>query len=77
MLHGKNYIGNSLSSKGKVIFKTFNPKLNQNNECDFTEATVDEVNKAANLAYNAFLEYKNVDSEKKSNFLKVGSEANN
>ena len=71
MLHGKNYIGNSLSSKGKVIFKTFNPKLNQNNECDFTEATVDEVNKAANLAYNAFLEYKNVDSEKKSNFLNI------
>ena len=69
MLHGKNYIGNSLSSKGKVIFKTFNPKLNKNNECDFNEATLDEVNNAVNLAYNAFLEYKNINSLKRSEFL--------
>ena len=69
MLHGKNYIGNSLSSKGKVIFKTFNPKLNKNNECDFYEATLDEVNNAVNLAYNAFLEYKNINSLKRSEFL--------
>ena len=69
MLHGKNYIGNNLSSEGKVIFKTFNPKLNKNNECNFTEATINELNMAANLAYDAFLEYKNVDSLKRSKFL--------
>ncbi|MDC1491998.1 aldehyde dehydrogenase (NADP(+)) [Flavobacteriaceae bacterium] len=69
MLHGKNYIGNSLSSTGKVTFKTFNPQLNRNNGCDFTEATLEEVNSAVNLAYSAFLEYKNIDSIKRSQFL--------
>ena len=47
MLHGKNYIGNSLSSKGKVIFKTFNPELNKNNECHFTEVTTEGINKSS------------------------------
>ena len=47
MLHGKNYIGNKLSSEGKVIFKTFNPKLNKNNDCNFSEATANEINKAS------------------------------
>ena len=37
-------------------------KLNKNNECNFTEVTINELNMAANLAYDAFLEYKNVDS---------------
>jgi NADP-dependent aldehyde dehydrogenase len=69
MLHGKNYIGNNLSSEGKVIFKTFNPILNKNNECNFTEATINELNMAVNLAYDAFLEYKNVDSLNRSKFL--------
>ena len=69
MLHGKNYIGNNLSSEGKVIFKTFNPKLNKNNDCNFSEATANEINKAANLAYDAFLEFKNIDSLKRSKFL--------
>ena len=69
MLHGKNYIGNNLSSEGKVIFKTFNPILNKNNECNFTEATINELNMAVNLAYDAFLEYKNADSLNRSKFL--------
>ena len=69
MLHGKNYIGNNLSSEGKVIFKTFNPILNKKNECNFTEATINELNMAVNLAYDAFLEYKNADSLNRSKFL--------
>ena len=69
MLHGKNYIGNNLSSEGKVIFKTFNPKLNENNECNFNEATANEINEAVNLAHDAFLKFKNIDSLKRSKFL--------
>ena len=60
MLHGKNYIGNSLSSEGKVTFKTFNPQLNKNNECNFTEATNEELNNAVNLAQSAFLKYNKI-----------------
>ena len=52
-----------------MIFKTFNPKLNKNNDCNFSEATANEINKAANLAYDAFLEFKNIDSLKRSKFL--------
>ena len=32
MITGKNYIGNVLSSLGKVTFKTFNPQTNTENE---------------------------------------------
>jgi alpha-ketoglutaric semialdehyde dehydrogenase len=71
MLHGKNYIGNSLSSKGKVIFKTFNPELNKNNECHFTEVTTEELIKAVDLAQSAFLQYNKIDSLQKSNFLNI------
>ena len=71
MLHGKNYIGNSLSSKGKVTFKTFNPQLNKNNECSFTEATTEELDNAVNLAQSAFLKYNKIHSLQKSLFLET------
>ena len=71
MLHGKNYIGNSLSSEGKVTFKTFNPQLNKNNECNFTEATNEELNNAVNLAQSAFLKYNKIHSSQKSLFLET------
>lgn len=69
MITGKNYIGNVLTSLGKITFKTFNPQKNQENETVFTEATKIEMDEAINLAANAFKIYKTVSGEKKSEFL--------
>ena len=38
MITGKNYIGNTLSSKGTISYKTFNPQLNVENPTEFVEA---------------------------------------
>ncbi|CAL2102213.1 Alpha-ketoglutaric semialdehyde dehydrogenase [Tenacibaculum sp. 190130A14a] len=66
---GKNYIGNKLSSNGNKTHKTFNPQLNKENDCDFYEATTEEVNEAVALAQSAFLEYKNYSGVQKASFL--------
>ncbi|NOQ92314.1 MAG: aldehyde dehydrogenase family protein [Flavobacteriaceae bacterium] len=69
MITGKNYIGNDLSAKGKITFKTFNPKTNNQNEFIHTEASNDELEQAVNLASQAFKTYKNISGNRKSNFL--------
>lgn len=69
MITGKNYIGNLLSSLGKVTFKTFNPETNTENEYIFTEASEIEINKAVELATEAFKEYSKISGLKKSEFL--------
>ncbi|MFD0761337.1 aldehyde dehydrogenase (NADP(+)) [Lutibacter aestuarii] len=69
MITGKNYIGNVLSSLGKVTFKTFNPQINAENEIVFTEASNIEIEKAINLATEAFKTFKTISGEKKSLFL--------
>ena len=66
---GKNYIGNKLSSKGTKTHKTFNPQLNKENECDFFEATIEEVNEAVELAHQAFIEYSKFSGKRKATFL--------
>ena len=66
---GKNYIGNKLSAKGSVTNKTFNPQLNIENECDFYEATLEEVDEAVELAHQAFKEYRNLSGSRKAEFL--------
>ncbi|CAL2095193.1 aldehyde dehydrogenase (NADP(+)) [Tenacibaculum sp. 190524A02b] len=66
---GKNYIGNKLSAKGSVTNKTFNPQLNIENECDFYEATLEEVDEAVELAHQAFKEYRNLSGARKAEFL--------
>ena len=60
MITGKNYIGNRLSATGSTFRKTFNPKLNIENEYEFYEATLEEVDEATELAHQAFKEYRNV-----------------
>ncbi|WP_372745259.1 aldehyde dehydrogenase (NADP(+)) [Lutibacter sp.] len=69
MTTGKNYIGNLLSSTGKKTFKTFNPQTNIENETVFTEASLVEIEKAVELASEAFNTFKSIPGEKKSEFL--------
>ena len=69
MITGKNYIGKSLSSKGNRTFKTFNPKLNLENENIFYEANQHEIDMAVNLAAEAFNDFKKTSGIKKSKFL--------
>ena len=74
MISGKNYIGNKLSSRGDITFKTFNPITNTENDTLFTEASNQEIEDAAELAKNAFQTYKNISGEKKSIFLNAISD---
>ncbi|AUC82538.1 aldehyde dehydrogenase (NADP(+)) [Lacinutrix sp. Bg11-31] len=74
MITGKNYIGNTLSAKGEKTYKTFNPKLNTENNTLFVEATNHEINQAAQLATEAFKEYSQFSDVKKAKFLKAIAE---
>jgi len=71
MITGKNYIGNQLSATGNKTFKTFNPLLNIENQWEITEASQDEVNKAAELATEAFKTYSKISGVKKAEFLRA------
>ena len=70
MITGENYIGNERSAKGGEKFRTFDPKLNLENEWTFYEASSDELDEAANLAWNAFGSYQNISGRKKAEFLR-------
>ena len=69
MITGKNYIGNLLSSVGTINFKTFNPQTNLENEIVFSEASIIEIEKAVNLATEAFKTFKNISGVQKAEFL--------
>ena len=69
MTTGKNYIGNSLSAKGAITFKTFNPILNIENGLTFYEASNDELEEAVNLASIAFKEFRKTTGKQKALFL--------
>ncbi|MCD2257836.1 aldehyde dehydrogenase (NADP(+)) [Psychroserpens luteolus] len=69
MITGKNYIGTALSAKGDVTYKTFNPKLNIENQNTFTEATPAEIEMACILAERAFHRFKNYSGKDKAEFL--------
>ncbi len=69
MITGKNYIGNRLSANGSITYKTFNPKLNIENEFEFYEASVEEINEAAFLASDAYITYNQKSGKEKATFL--------
>ncbi|NNK60881.1 MAG: aldehyde dehydrogenase (NADP(+)) [Flavobacteriaceae bacterium] len=71
MITGKNYIGNKLSAKGTIHYKTFNPKLNIENEHEFTEANLQEIDEAVQLASHAFKEFRTCSGKKKAQFLRA------
>ncbi|MAC87352.1 MAG: aldehyde dehydrogenase (NADP(+)) [Gammaproteobacteria bacterium] len=69
MTTGKNYIGNLLSAKGDITFKTFNPILNTENDSIFHEVSNDELEEAVNLASSAFKEFRKTTGKQKAVFL--------
>ncbi len=69
MITGKNYVGGRLSAEGDRVFKTFNPKKNESNTTEFTEATPQEIDEAARLAWVAFREYRNITGQQRAAFL--------
>lgn len=73
-LTGKNQIGNTLKGEGAVKFRTFNPKLNTENETIFTEASDVEINEAVALANDAFFEFRGMSGERKAAFLNAIAE---
>ena len=69
MITGKNYLGNTLSSKGSKTYKTFNPQLNIENTHTFYEATSDEINEAVEIAAAAFKSFRHTSGQQKAKFL--------
>ncbi|SEO21472.1 NADP-dependent aldehyde dehydrogenase [Flavobacterium sp. CF108] len=69
MTTGKNYIGDVLSAKGKITYKTINPEENFENETVFYEATAEEISQAVALAEEAFKIYGTIADAKKADFL--------
>ncbi len=69
MITGKNCIAGELSAKGNKVFRTFDPKKNQENPHTFVEATEEEIEEAVNAAWKAFKIYRNVPGEKRAAFL--------
>lgn len=68
-LHGKNIIGNALSSAGDSIFQGVNPATSENLETFFSEAIEAEINQAAALAAQAFDAYRARSKDERAAFL--------
>lgn len=71
MITGENHIGNKRSATGAKTYKTFNPKLNIENNQVFTEATSEEINQAAQLASEAFKTFNKKSGLEKATFLRA------
>lgn len=71
MIHGKNYIGNTTSAKGRKTYQTFNPILNKENESLFYEASGEEIEQAVSLATEAFKSYGQLSGSGKAAFLEA------
>ncbi|MFS4492037.1 aldehyde dehydrogenase (NADP(+)) [Maribacter sp. 2308TA10-17] len=69
MITGKNYIGKRLSGNGAKTYKTFNPLLNIENENEFVEASIEEINEAVFLASDAYITYNQRSGVEKAVFL--------
>jgi NADP-dependent aldehyde dehydrogenase len=68
-ISGKNFIGNQFSGLGDRKFNAINPANGEKMLPDFFEATMDEVNSAAEKAAEAFQEYRNIDAQVRADFL--------
>jgi len=53
-LHGKNFIGQSLSAEGKSTFAAINPATGAPLDTSFHNATQSEIERALELAATAF-----------------------
>jgi NAD-dependent aldehyde dehydrogenases len=69
MITGKNCIAGEFIAKGKVEFRTINPKLNMENPTVFVEATKEEVGEAVTKAWEAFKVFRKMSGAKRADFL--------
>ncbi len=70
-LHGKNFVGSKTSALGKTTFQGVNPKNGQKLPTIFHQATEDEVDRALNLASDAFPALRNSSPETIAGFLET------
>ena len=68
-LHGKNILGNSLSSAGTSTFQAVNPATSEKLATVFMEATEAEINQAVDLAEKAFHPYRACSKDERAAFL--------
>jgi 2,5-dioxopentanoate dehydrogenase len=68
-LHGKNILGNSLSSVGNNTFQAVNPATSEKLPTTFSEATDAEINQAVELAETAFHVYRAHSKDERAAFL--------
>ena len=71
MITGTNLIGYSDSASGDKQYATFDPIKNKSNAQTFTEASSEEVDRAVQLAQEAFLTYRNMPGTKRAAFLRA------
>jgi len=69
MITGKNCIGGQFKSDGSIEFRTINPKENVENPTVFLEATKDEIDTAAELAWTAFKTFRKIPGKQRADFL--------
>lgn len=70
-LHGKNFIGSGLSDLGQKTFYGINPQMGKQLPTAFHQATEEEVDRALNLAADAFAELRAASPEKIAGFLEA------
>lgn len=68
-LHGKHILGAQLSADGQQIFQAVNPATGEKIGPMFHEATPAEIDRALELAQQAFEHYRKVDADTKTAFL--------
>ena len=66
---GENSVGCEFSAEGSCLFQTFNPVKNKSNSTFFIEATIDEVNRAVDLAQEAYSILPTISVVQKADFL--------
>lgn len=69
MLTGKNLIGNEAVASGNETFLGVNPTTNHTLATEFHDATLEEIDKAADLAEEAFQRYRRYTPTEKALFL--------
>lgn len=70
-INGKNFLGNEESSNGEYRFRAVNPASEEQLEVEFTEATVEEVDKAIQKAEAAFPVFSKLQNKQRADFLEA------
>lgn len=74
-MNGRNLIGNEYAEATSPAFKAINPATGETLDGDFFPAQQKDVDEALNHAAKAFTVYKNIDKDRKADFLRaIGNE---